>query len=88
MERRKNLWDYVCHMWLLFVCMRVLDYVHIHRCLSHHNLRSEPQVTKNSVPRNGTKEEPMGLCLPFEAVVYVIVHGLLAILFEVLMYNR
>ena len=34
---------------------------------------------QKSVPRDGTEEEPVGLCLLFEAVIYVSVHGFFAI---------
>ena len=60
----------LCLPFEALVCMCVCT-----RCSFYYNLH----LDSDSVPRDGTKEKPMGLRLPFEALIYVTVHGFLAI---------
>ena len=69
------------------LCVCVCMYTSVFVLILQSTLRAE--VTKESVPREGTKEEPMGLCLPFEAVIYVNVCPWLFshLLYEIFKYN-
>ena len=73
MEPRKNLWDYVCHMWLWFVSAYTSS---VHACLSYNitiNIQScsDPRIAFREMEQ---RKKPMGLCSPYKAMACMHVH--------------
>ena len=84
MELRKNLWEYVCHMRLWFV----FAYIHISIRLNTTIKIKSRKLPNYSIPRDGTKEELMGLCLPLEALVcmYVCMYVQISVRIDITIY--